>query len=185
MDLPSSLTKEKFDYLIDQLARRPNAFIEIQAECNKVFSGSLSGETLQWVKSNYKSEIDSKRLEIFEDVNSIPISHSFSILAIAQMRIEHLMKNPKTIRQNRKFDESSGREYFENEEYVDDKALQDWAKIAQNERFNTLKIEIEKIVKFAEQKDKLPPRASGFRPITINTGFDVEEDGKEEHTNSD
>lgn len=178
-DLPAipELTPKQLDFVIEQLALNPHKLIEVKDSFERFYGKTIHGEVVQRVNSECQKQIEDKRLEIYTNqVNSLPIAHSFTILSLAQSRIEHLLKNPKIIRQERKIDPSDGREYFENETYVDDNAMQKWATIAQQERFLTLKLEIERIVKFADSKEKLPIRKTGFQPITINTGFSLDDE---------
>ncbi len=185
MDLPSipELTKEQLQFVVDRLALNPHKLLETQAEFERFFDRKVSGSVIQRINAECKEHIEKRRIEIYStEVNSIPIAHSFNILSLAQSRIEHLLKNEKTIRQNRKISED-GKEFFENETYADDVAMQNWAKIAQNERFLTLKLEIERIVKSAESSKPLPAQGTGFRPITINTGFSIDEEDSDKEKN--
>lgn len=173
MDLPAYLPNGQFEYLIEALARKPFELFEVQSDFERLWGRKVEASVLMNLKKDYKDQIDAKRLEIYEDINSLPLAHSFPIIALCQSRIEDLVKTPKTIRQNRRIDEK-GQEYIEDEKAVDDAAITKYLTICQNERFGTLKLEIAKIVNEVD-KTRLP--RTGFKPVVINTGFS---DGEEE-----
>ena len=178
---PLDLNKEQKQFVLQLLARKPNSPIEIKAEFEKLYEPvKIKGETIQKLYAENREYIKELRQQIYiGGIDDLPIAHAYTILAISQARVEDLAKNPKVVRTVKRFDENTGKEYWEEILEIDDANIQKYLKLAQDERFGALKLEIEKIVKEVD-KTRLP--RTGFKPVTINTGF--EEQDEEIKTNS-
>lgn len=171
--MPESMNEEQIQFLITRLARNPNALLETQAEFERFYHTKINGLVIQNLLSERKEEVTKLRNSIYQDeVANIPLAHSYTILAIAQSRIEDLLKNPKVVRTVKKSDDNTGKDYWQAIEEIDDKMIQMYLKISQDERFFSIRCELEKIIKDVD-KHRLPK--TGFKPIQINTGFEIDE----------
>lgn len=175
MDLPDNIIPpEQLEYIVERLARDELNLVSIQEDFNRLFPNKLSGELLMRIRKHNRQDIVAARKKLYIDgINDLPIAHSYTIMAISQIRVEDLLKNPKIVKQIRRLNEATGLEFNEDVLDIDDKNIQTYLKIAQDERYLNLKLELDKLVKDVDKK-AIPK--TGFKPIQINVGFEVEEE---------
>lgn len=170
------LNDDQISFLIDHLAKT-NDLEHVSNAFERFFKKNVSWMALKEIREEKADEISQAREKIYVDeINSLPIAHSFTTLSICQMRIEDLLKNLKTVRTLRKLTKD-GKEYMEEVKEVDDPNIQKYLEISQKERFLTIKAHIETAAKGVDKQRIMPKSGSGIKPITVNTGFSS--DGEE------
>lgn len=168
---PLPFNDQQVDFLLEQMAFQDSNLLDIQEKFNKFFGTNVAGEALMRFRKENKQAIIDLRADLYQKTDTIPIANAFVRLGLAQSRIEYLATTPKPIRSIRRIDED-GKFYEELIEEIDEKNLQAWTKIAQDEEYLAKKLAIELIVKEVDGDKAKKLKASGFKPITVQTGFE-------------
>jgi len=172
---PESLDKNHKFFILERLAKGVDPLV-IKDQFQKFFELKIEGSAILEIQRNNKEEIKAARSEIYNNgIEDLPLAHAYTIIAISQMRVEDLLKNPKIMRTVRRIDEA-GREYWDEIKEIDDSQIDRYLRIAQTERHFNIKAEIQKVV---SQVDKRRIPTTSFKPIIVDTGFELSEQKEE------
>lgn len=172
--MSAPLNEDHKDFLLEQLAFQETNLMDIQEKFQQFFKVGIRGEVIMSFRRENKELILERRSELYNQTSSIPIANAFPRLALAQSRIEDLAKNPRLVRVIRKFDKETGAVYDEEVKEIDDVNLRGWSREAREEEYLAKKLLLETIVKEIDKADAKKITASGFKPVTVNIGFDEE-----------
>lgn len=185
---PFNIDDKHKAYLIHELATC-NDLLQVKEKFEKFFGTTIRPQTVMEVAARFKDDIKEHRQNIYNDTQSLPFAHEWTIIAFAQSRIEYLSKNKtKYSRSVRKFkqvkNEETGekevQEYWDDIYEIDEANLKGWTELCARQILSGKKLALEKILNKID--DSQVPR-SGFKPVTVNIGFSPsgsDDDGKEE-----
>lgn len=168
---PLPFNEDMEDFLLDEMAHQSHNLIAIQEKFNRFFKVEMSGEAFMRFRREKKEAINQRRSELYNQTDSIPVSHAFIRQSIAESRIEWLTQNEIVLRTVRKINDK-GNEYYEEVKSINDPELRKWCEFAREEEYLAKKLMLEIIVKEVEDKKaKEKLLSSGFKPVAIDTGF--------------
>jgi hypothetical protein len=171
------LDEDQINYLVVQLATTNDPF-KAQGVFTQFFKRGVTAQAVLKVQKEHKADIEKAKEEIYNDLYNIPISHAYVRLALANSRIEHLLKNPNDRQVLREMVEGVidgvriEREQPVKYEEINEKEVREWAKFAQNEQLMNEKLKLEMIIKRIEDETI---SKTGFRPVKVNTRVDFGE----------